>query len=89
MPKNPGPALEQLHAELIQLMNQYTGQPSPLTAASISSLLQRILRHPLIELFPELRNQCARGLNQWRCRAATPTLAPLSTPSRAAGMTLH
>ncbi|NRB72335.1 MAG: hypothetical protein HRU51_10525 [Xanthomonadales bacterium] len=70
MPQDQGPALEQLHADLIHLMNRYSGTPCALTAAAITQLLQRILKHPLIELFPELRCQCARGLNDWRCRAA-------------------
>ena len=63
------PALEQLQADLIYLMNRYGGRPDEGTAGAIAMLLQGILDHPLIELFPELRGQCARGLNEWRSRA--------------------
>ncbi len=63
------PALEHLQADLIYLMNCYTGQPCESTAGAIALVLQGILDHPLIELFPELRGQCARGLNHWRMRA--------------------
>lgn len=63
------PALEQLQADLIYLMNRYSGRPDEGTAGAIAMLLHGILNHPLIELFPELRGQCARGLNDWRTRA--------------------
>ncbi len=69
MPKRDAPALEHLQADLIFLMNHYTGRPCRNTAGAITQVLQGILDHPLIELFPELRCQCARGLNQWRLRA--------------------
>ncbi len=72
MPQGKSPALEELQANLIYLMNRYGSRPDQGTAGAIAHLLQRILEHPLIELFPELRGQCARGLNQWRARAAFP-----------------
>lgn len=70
------PALEQLQADLIFLMNRYSGQPCEGTAGAITLVLQGILEHPLIELFPELRGQCARGLNQWRLRAGLEGCTP-------------
>ncbi len=93
MPQNQGPALEQLHADLIYLMNRYSDTPCAHTAAAITQLLQRILKHPLIELFPELRCQCARGLNDWRCRAAYVSRSRKTLPpahaDRTAAATLH
>ncbi len=76
MHDNATPALEQLQADLIYLMNRYSGQPCQGTAGAIALVLQGILEHPLIELFPELRGQCARGLNQWRMRAGTVLASP-------------
>lgn len=70
MERREPPAFEQLQADLIRCMNRYTRQPDPGTAGVVAELLQGILEHPLIELFPALRGQCARGLNQWRARAA-------------------
>lgn len=70
MERRHSPAFEQLQAELIRCMNRYTRQPDPGTAGVVADLLQGMLEHPLIDLFPELRGQCARGLNHWRARAA-------------------
>lgn len=79
------PAFEQLQAELIYQMNRYSGRPDAGTADAIAVLLQGILTHPLIELFPELRCQCARGLNDWRARAS----AGMSTATVSSTASLH
>lgn len=61
--------LDQLQAGLFMLLNDYAGQPCCCTAHGIARQLERILRHPLIDLFPELQRQYARCLNNWRVRA--------------------
>jgi hypothetical protein len=83
MPQPAPPAFERLQAELIRCMNRYTSSPDPGTAGAVAELLQGILEHPLVDLFPELRGQCARGLNQWR------TLAVLESGTGAVAPSLH
>jgi len=77
------PPLEELQADLFYLMDRYTGEPSHGTASAIAQVLQGILEHPLIELFPTLRGQCARGLRHWRLRAAA------TRPGACAAATVH
>lgn len=52
MERREPPAFEQLQADLIRCMNRYTRHPDPGTAGIVAELLQGILEHPLIELFP-------------------------------------
>jgi hypothetical protein len=77
------PPLEELQADLFFLMDHYTGDPCPDTANAIAQVLQGMLEHPLIDLFPSLRGHCARGLRHWRLRAAT------AGPQNCAATTLH
>lgn len=79
------PALEKLQADLICLMNHYLGQPNDLTARAIARVLQVIIEHPLIEVFPEFRDQCVLGLRQWQMRALTTGTSTAHSPT----CTLH
>lgn len=63
------PAFEQLQTDLFALMHHYPERPNSMTALAIAVTLNRILRHPLIELFPEFRDQCVKGLQRWKLRA--------------------
>ncbi len=69
MRNNDVPAFEHLQADLFRLMNRYSGQPCHRTADAIAMVIEGLLRHPLIDVFPEFREQCTRGLGQWRLRA--------------------
>ena len=62
--------LDRLQAGLFYLLNHYAGEPCCCVADQIARQLERILHHPLIDLFPELQTQYARALNNWRARAA-------------------
>ncbi len=66
--QNDTPNLDHLQAGLLLLMDQYADTPCRAVAMAVAWRLERILGHPLIELFPELQRQCARGLNRWRAR---------------------
>jgi hypothetical protein len=61
--------LDHLQAGLLYLLNEYVDLPCCAVAMAIARHLERLLEDPLIELFPELQRQCARGLNHWRARA--------------------
>ena len=81
MRTHQAPALEQLQADLIGLMNHYSGQPCDVTAQAIARVLEVILKHPLIDVFPEFRAQCARGLRQWHLRATAAHSGNASGPT--------
>lgn len=85
MDKREAPALEKLQADLICLMNHYSAQPSRLTARAIAGVLEGIIEHPLIEVFPEFRDQCVQGLRQWKLRAVISGFSRASAPA----CTLH
>lgn len=65
---NTVPDLDHLQAGLLLLMDQYAETPCRAVAMAVAWRLERILSHPLIDLFPEVQRQCARGLNRWRAR---------------------
>jgi hypothetical protein len=69
MSESASPYLDELQADLIYLLNQYANEPGARLADAIAAQIERILRHPLIDLFPELQRRMAECLNQWRCRA--------------------
>jgi hypothetical protein len=69
------PSLEAMQANLIQLLNLYSTHPCKMTANAISLTLEGMLEHPLIDIFPELRKQCASTLNHWRLRASPGSIA--------------
>ena len=62
--------LDQLQATLFCLINLYSEEPCCCTAQRVSVQMEKILRHELIFLFPELQKQYARFLRQWQLRAA-------------------
>lgn len=64
----PVPDLDHLQAGLLLLMDQYAETPCRAVAMAVACRLERILSPPLIDLFPEVQRQCARGLNRWRAR---------------------
>ncbi len=59
-------------------MNRYAMRADAQVARAIRDTMLRILNHPLIDLFPDVRVQCARTLNQWRARSASCSRAPVS-----------
>lgn len=63
------PNLEELHAELLYLVTRYTCEPQGTLADAVTHQLQRILTHPLIDIFPQLRRQCSYSLAIWRKRS--------------------
>jgi hypothetical protein len=69
MNSRKSPQLEELHAELLYLVTRYSCAPQGTVADAIAHQLQRILNHPLIDVFPQLRKQCAVSLSIWRQRA--------------------
>lgn len=62
------PDLDHLQAGLLLLMDQYAETPCKAVAMAVAWRIERILSHPLIDLFPEVQRQCARNLNRWRGR---------------------
>lgn len=62
--------LDELQGQLVLLMNHYTLRADAHIAAAVRDTMLTILRHPLIDLFPDFRGQCARALNSWRARSA-------------------
>lgn len=78
------PNLEELHAELLYLVTRYSCEPQVTLATAIKDQLQRILRHPLMEIFPEFRKQCVVSLSIWRKRASFQAL-----PDRSGLAVLH
>jgi len=62
--------MEELQAELIFSLNQYAVTPCGCNARDVARLYEKVLKHPLIQLLPKFRQQCARGLNTWRARAS-------------------
>lgn len=62
------PDLDPLQAGLLLLMDQYAETPCKAVAMAVAWRIERILSHPPIDLYPEVRRQCARGLNRWRAR---------------------
>ncbi len=78
---NPAPGdphLDQLQGQLLLLMNRYAMRADAQVARAIRDTMLRILSHPLIDLFPDVRAQCARTLNHWRARSACCSRAPVS-----------
>lgn len=69
MNNRKSPALEELHAELLYLVTRYSCEPRAYLADAVSHQLQKILAHPLIDVFPQLRRQCATSHAVWRARA--------------------
>lgn len=69
MPQTRNPSFEQLQVDLFGLLHGYASVPDTSKAAGIASLLEQILRHPLIEIFPDFHRQCVKGLQHWRLRA--------------------
>lgn len=69
MHNRQSPQLEDLHAELLYLVTRYSCAPQGSVADAVARQLQRILSHPLIDVFPQLRRQCAVSLSIWRQRA--------------------
>lgn len=63
------PDLEELHAELLYLVTRYTCEPQGTLADAVTHQLQKILKHPLIDIFPQLRQQCCFSLAVWRKRS--------------------
>ena len=61
--------LEELQAGLFFLMNEYAGDPCCCIAEKIATKMERIRKHPLIEIVPDLQGQYARCINRWRARA--------------------
>lgn len=61
---------EELQASLVTMMNRYATEPCCCLAAHISYQVEKLLRHPLIDLFPELRKQYAQSLGCWKARAS-------------------
>ncbi len=62
-------SLEDLQAGLFSLLDSYVEEPCHGIAGLIAGQLERLLLHPVIDLFPELRRNYARRLNTWRIRA--------------------
>jgi len=69
MNNRKSPQLEDLHVELLYLVTRYSCAPQSAVADAVAHQLERILRHPLIDVFPRLRQQCAVSLSIWRQRA--------------------
>ena len=61
--------LEELQAELIYLVTRYSCEPGGSLASAVTIQLQKLLRHPLIDVCPALRQQCAVSLAVWRKRS--------------------
>lgn len=61
--------LVNLQAGLFFLMNEYAVDPSVCVAEKIARKMEKIRKHPLIEILPELQAQYAKCLNNWRARA--------------------
>lgn len=76
------PALEELHAELLHLVTRYSCAPQTPIADAVTHQLKRILNHPLIDVFPQLRQQCAVSLSVWRQRAGF--VMPVESPQSSA-----
>jgi hypothetical protein len=60
---------EELQASLFILINRYASEPCCCLAAHITHQVEKLLRHPLIDLFPELQKRYAQSLGNWRARA--------------------
>lgn len=71
--RNEYPELDHLQAGLLMLMDQYADTPCRGVAMAVTSQMERLLRHPLIDLLPELQRQCSRGLARWRARTLCST----------------
>lgn len=78
------PALEDLHAQLLHLVTRYSCQPQNHLAEAVTHQLKRILDHPLIDVFPQLKQQCVASLAIWRTRTG---FKPI--PQAATEMVLH
>ena len=53
---------EELQATLLRLINCYAAHPCGRLATHISYQVEKLLGHPLIDLFPELRQPYAQSL---------------------------
>lgn len=60
---------EELQATLLRLINCYAAHPCGRLATHISYQVEKLLGHPLIDLFPELRQQYAQSLTDWKMRS--------------------
>ena len=60
--------LDGLQATVYRLVNLYTNEPCCCIAARIARLIECILRHELIFLFPEMQKQYLKTLNTWKLR---------------------
>ena len=78
------PPFEQLQADLVYLMNRYSSEQCCCIAEAVAHQMERLLMHPLMDLFPELRKEYAKGLNGWRALAMDPAAMPGPT-----GQSIH
>lgn len=77
MSEPAAPYLDELQADLIYLLNQYASEPCCCVATAVVGQIELILRHPLIDLFPELQRRMAGCLNEWRGRASFEPRSPV------------
>ena len=71
-PYTPHEPFDKLQARLFFLLNLYTSEPCCCVANRICNNLEKILRHDLIFLFPEIQRQYAHNLNFWKARCLPP-----------------
>ena len=62
--------VDDLQANLFRLMTGFSFSRNPAVAAEIVVQLERLLRHPSIELLPAQRAILCRALNKWRAHQA-------------------